>query len=393
MRVFIIISSLVMCCYGCKKHKYDNKEQNKEIIQILDQDIDSKKLDLSELIEVSKIIDLETISKSVIGRIDKVIFSHNTFIILDKRSAKSVFLFDERGKYLTKISGSGRGPQEILSPTDIAVDDSSKEIFILDRSLRKINVYNFSGEFRKHINLGFAPTSMEILSNEYLVFVSQGEFHVYVTNREGKIINKYFKADPRFQLTLKTPLIRLNSEILFVRFVDNIYKIDEKEIVTWRVIDFGEQELTREKYINIEPSGMDRLISQNYKYGINALTVSDNHISFYFNYQRKGHFAQLNPHTSKKTIVPGINDNLFGGGVRLITGSWQFNSQFITTIEPSRVNYNQAKYLTDSDLSYDNGKNPLLLIFNFKKYMKHKLANSLNNITLLILTAALVYGF
>jgi hypothetical protein len=87
--------------------------------------------------------------------------------------------------------------------------------------------------------------------------------------------------------------------------------------------------------------------------------------SFYFNYKKKGHFLVNNEQTGKLLISPGISDDLFGGGVLLLSGSWQVDDKLVTVIEPSRINPEKSKYIDTLGFTHDIKSNPSLLLFDF----------------------------
>ncbi len=59
-------------------------------------------------------IRLETIEKNVIGQISKILFADSTIIIVNKRMAKAIFMFDFQGNFISKIKKIGKGPSEYL---------------------------------------------------------------------------------------------------------------------------------------------------------------------------------------------------------------------------------------------------------------------------------------
>ncbi len=362
MKLIQIIVLLMICCC-CSENNSVKKE---DIIRLTDKDFLDKGLELSQIIKINGIINLETNNQSIIGKVDKVIYSNSHFYILDKRSAKSVFIFDEDGKYINKIQGGGKGPEEILSPSDITFDEESKELLVLDQRQKKVCFYTNQGVFKRYIHLSFAPTHIELLPSKALLFVTLGENSICITDKNGMTTSKHLKAHPRFQMNLSKPLFSDDNHVYFTRFLDkNIYKIENTKVSKWKTIDYGENGWSQDNYEKNDPIRMNISIPASAKYGIYSPVISNKYICFFFNYKRTGYFVLKNGLTGNLVVSPGIPDDLFGGGVLLITGSWRFNDKLITIIEPSRINPIKAKYLESHNINIDINSNPSLLIFDF----------------------------
>ncbi len=79
--------------------------------------------------------------------------------IADWRS-KIIKIFNQKGRYVTSVGRSGRGPGEFLSIEDLAIDDENN-LYVLDRILRRVTVftnnlkdvetYNFDADFTDSI--------------------------------------------------------------------------------------------------------------------------------------------------------------------------------------------------------------------------------------------------
>jgi hypothetical protein len=111
MRILLACLSLVLVFCNCQR-KNDNDFKGLRI-QIREENFIKGKTNLSSLINVIKLIPLETNKDCLIGKIDKVIFSNNRIYVLDKRRARGVFIFDGQGKFVNKIVPNGKGPMDI----------------------------------------------------------------------------------------------------------------------------------------------------------------------------------------------------------------------------------------------------------------------------------------
>jgi hypothetical protein len=88
---------------------------------------------------------LETNNVSLINSISKLLYENHIFYIYDFYN-KSILSFSDSSKFLFSLN-SGRGPGEVLNPTDIVVNDSS--LFVIDQS--KIMRFDLQGNFMDDI--------------------------------------------------------------------------------------------------------------------------------------------------------------------------------------------------------------------------------------------------
>jgi len=81
--------------------------------------------------KVKKVVHLETLEGSLIGRIDKVLCDPETgdLFIIDKRSTRTIFRFDAMGKFQNRIQRLGQGPGEYERLHDVALG-GSRDLYI-----------------------------------------------------------------------------------------------------------------------------------------------------------------------------------------------------------------------------------------------------------------------
>jgi hypothetical protein len=97
------------------------------------------------------ILQLETTDDCLIGKIDKVIYKNGVYYILDKKTS-SVFLFDSRGKYISKLSKKGEGADEYTSLDAFVVSDNG-DVWISDTNVRSLIGYDKNFKLVKKIKL------------------------------------------------------------------------------------------------------------------------------------------------------------------------------------------------------------------------------------------------
>lgn len=143
IKLLLLVTSLFIL--SCSE---DNINNDGNVINIpLSNEV--AEMGLSEVADSLSYTFLETVDSAIIGTIDKLIITKEYFIIVDKEKTKSVFVFNRKGKFVSKIHKVGRSKEEYLSITDVAVDEKGERIFIIDCKFKKLLEYNLNGDFIK----------------------------------------------------------------------------------------------------------------------------------------------------------------------------------------------------------------------------------------------------
>ncbi len=127
----------------------------------------------------SKYICLDSSENCLIEKVDKVMISQDTLFVMD-RSRRTVFVFSANdGRFINKISKTGRGPGEYVDLSDC--DIWRGLIYILSYPDQKLNVYSPKGELIKGIEL----------PNQYskLKVVDEGKVWLYAENSNSDLYN------------------------------------------------------------------------------------------------------------------------------------------------------------------------------------------------------------
>jgi len=148
---------------------------------------------LTDNLKVEKYIPLETNSESLLGRIWSIKFRNDTIFIFSK---KRVFVFSPTGKYINTIGTLGRGPNEMILPSDFAIIPKSQDIAIWDNVKSSMFFYSLNGEivktFRPAIkritNFERTDTGAFIYNSQFTP-QSQGNYSIYLSDDSGKEIS------------------------------------------------------------------------------------------------------------------------------------------------------------------------------------------------------------
>lgn len=246
--------------------------------------IDTIKIDTTLVIKAKhvishlKIIKLETTSSILIGGIDKLFSIDDKIVIVDKRKAKNIFVFDTTGHYLNSIGKIGRGPTEYIGIDDVALIPESKSIGVLDRVTKKIKIFDLKGNFIRSENLPFYLNNIEYL-NQFLKIGSligrypngiekYSGYSLFTFDKNWQIMNYAFKDPfkPNFKFTSVNTLKKYDNHIFYTPPFENmICEIDQKGINNIYKIDFLGKGIPEYKLLNTSDQESSHLLSQ-YKY-------------------------------------------------------------------------------------------------------------------------------
>jgi len=120
---------------------------------------------LSSLYKSVRTIILETGDDCMIGRISAIQVFDNHIFILDSRVAKSLFVFDSKGKFIRKIGNIGQGPGEYVEVQDFTLDTESCMIYLYD-ARNRVHTYQFDGTYLNSITMD-APDSQSMFIQYY----------------------------------------------------------------------------------------------------------------------------------------------------------------------------------------------------------------------------------
>ena len=143
----IITLSFLGACHQSEKNKSDLFEV--DVVSGINNKV--AKLLLSDAVSDIDIIPLETNDSCFIQRIRKMEVGENDLFINNVSQAYSrVFRFDLTGKFLNIVARTGEGPQEIMMPDGLGIDDNKKLIHIANSFgfVNEIKTYRYDGSWQ-----------------------------------------------------------------------------------------------------------------------------------------------------------------------------------------------------------------------------------------------------
>lgn len=221
-----------------------------------------KELVFTDILEGVELIPLETNEDYLIGEIDKIQIYNGFYFILDKRSAKSLFVFDENGKFKYSIKSQGKGPLEFIRPYDFTIDFDSNQLVIFDGKLSKLVFYEIgSGKPLKEKRLYYRFHNIAYSGKGVFCFSSHGDnnshlssidkYLLYMTDSTFKLKNKFLleKRKSNNNYYLRNDLTQISGVNYAPRFKNKVFKVKDSTIYELYDISFDNIEETFAKPI------------------------------------------------------------------------------------------------------------------------------------------------
>lgn len=185
-------------------------------------------------------------------------FSDKYIIIVNYKSY-DCYIFDRNGKIINFFNHKGQGPNEYLNITGITVDETKREIYIVDHPQKnRIMVYSFDGDFTRKLSLPAKTTigTIHNFDNETLLCEDNNHRngnkkpYFLISKQNGHIINELDiifnkeRISPRFyQKTGEkgvmaiaygyNPIIRFNEDFIIGDIShDTIYQYSKNKTLT-----------------------------------------------------------------------------------------------------------------------------------------------------------------
>lgn len=234
-----------VCLCTCTSKKI---EENSALVPISIEPEGAERVLWDSLFDISSIqvIPLETIDRSLLGRVERLRVTDSVYAVL---SNSSIYLFDRAGKFSLNISRRGRGPGEYLAPEDFYLDRHS--VWVLDRNGQKIIEYSREGDFIREVNTGlrgcafvhhndsswciYTASSITKASEYQLNYLSKTKGEI--TGQEHLITGK--ESGWRRFLDQSNFFLTENGTYLSYFLNDTIYKLSTGKAIPCYVFDGG----------------------------------------------------------------------------------------------------------------------------------------------------------
>jgi len=264
-------------------------------------------------------VKLETKDECLLEDITKVIPFEDKLYILTSLGQGNIFIFDNNGIFINKINKSD-GPEDIIYPTDIAINSDKKHLLILD-FYRNIKEYDLNGNFIKKTSIKEPFLALESIGNDYLLFDSntRSKANYYVrylteTSKNKDFFSKVLKGKLFYSSNFFT---KLNEDKVLVSCIlyDTIFYITktQKELLPYIVFDFHDKNANKKQRLDeINDIGeyYKNAKEHNYVTGPSDFSVINDNLFFTLNSGEDYYFAKYNTKNNKislhKTLLEGL---------------------------------------------------------------------------------------
>lgn len=227
---------------------YENEQTDIPLIDIK-KTYPQKNIYLDNIANI-KYVPLYTSKDVLIGSISYLTYVNDTIIICD-RSTRTIFFFDNEGRYLNSFCQKGQSNSEYYDITAFGVDADNKEIYIADYPTRyKIKVYNFDGVFLRGISIkNIWPSTLLNYDEDYLITYdrkddynyNQKKFNNYpyvlINKKNGSIINLPLKIDKK--ITNNYKINKDGTSLLTSLKMETLIKSNKNIIIS----DFSKEDI------------------------------------------------------------------------------------------------------------------------------------------------------
>ncbi len=191
-----------------------------------------------------------------------MLFKGDTISIFDKNS-KSIYLFNEDGKFLSKIERIGRSRAEYIDILDMTF--SKDEIIILDNSQFKVLAFDYQGKYKYSFEIeeGVSINSFgnNIFIGNYWGGAANVGWRILNYDKNGELVSKHiqgYKKDYKRLISENSFFTKYNDSLYYWQPTDDIvYKYYDGEFIPSYKFDLKEKMLP-EKYAR---RGLDYVMS------------------------------------------------------------------------------------------------------------------------------------
>lgn len=401
-----ILFASVLFLYGCMgEHGKENlrfsKEQVKQLgldsiksLNIVKQNsivldindfLSEREIKSSEFIDSVKFVPLETTNESLIGEINKLICTENRFFIFDSDIGKNVLIFSKEGRFIRKIPKGG-GPEEILNPGDIAVDEEKQHLIVYDRT--GLSFFDFDGNFIKRKLVPFYFSNFRVIPNAYL-FVTVAQNHnvhlgslstmqILISDTTFRIISAgfpfHYPKGNSYSITDYTNSFGNNVNFSF-KFSDKIYQVEDTLSVNEMYqLDFKKKTFP-EAYLKLGNKELLEKLKHNDSYyymGDFVECETHEYFAIYNNFNKKAYHTLIFRDKSTGKFMGGNRVLLDTGTIPLFSFPLaSYKDKFIgaaSSLAIHRYLLEKKTELKENELlkNIDDDSNPVLVIYHLK---------------------------
>lgn len=318
---FLIYSLLLISCTTSPKERI-------EIINLTKGLKNSRQINLSEIASDIEYISLETVKDSYIGYIEHVKFCNGFIFILDSKS-NGIYIFNNKGKYVTQINRNGKGPGEYIRIYDLEISPKDTSIFVFDVEVHKLIKYDFKGQFVREWRLQEQSSCAFALLDELsFVFLTAYPRNAYndgysltVYDSNLNILNKFVNKDILPKEVAYSMQTTGNYTLQF--YCDTLTYWERKKDIVYKITD-TKTVFPKYKIVYPNPMPLNGEIKNGYN-GLFGFIETCNYMFFWGDYNNNP-FRTLYSKITKETTTNSLKyrDELNYGFINDLDGGYTF---------------------------------------------------------------------
>lgn len=192
-----ILATLLLVMMGCGS---DQQPADDLITVDVTKDYPKKELILQDFMNV-EYIPLET-SDEFITQGDVMAIGNTYIVVKNYTNDGNIYFFDRQtGKGIRKINKKGQGAEEYAFINGIVLDEDREEMFVNSSSMKKIFVYDLSGNFKRSFNHTEGAEYLDVFNYDednlirydMSVYYKEGEkrdkgfYHAVISKQDGSV--------------------------------------------------------------------------------------------------------------------------------------------------------------------------------------------------------------
>lgn len=373
-----ILLILLLCSLGCgTQTEVAETENSQDGFQSYKIDLHSNKTPFVELVQSIEITRLEETDASLLRGVDQIEFYEDKMIIPTNSNTGTIYIFSNKGEFISKFNRKGDGPEEYSSWTDIWMEDSLICIYVYGKS---INRYDLDGNFISQDRLEEQAEHIYPYKSGYAL-----DMHLLYTQDTLKYsivtVNDQMKIDQTLLPFEKVPGIRsgqfknsfftAGDDFLYLSTMSNtVYRLKNDSAEPFIHYDFQDDWYFKPS-VEIER-------------GFNEKSMRQKQAWFVLNFVGKNHiylFTTLGPRMDYSFLIDRVSDQTVNIDARTSSGKslnlswlgWQ-EDEFLVALTPSQLT-DLIDQLDKAQYSFTQGttleeietsENPVLVSVKFK---------------------------
>ncbi len=316
--VIIILIQIIAC-------KNENKKTITNELSTINADNTEKIIDLklTDIADSFRLVPLETTEECLLDDAPEFFIGKNYILAYDK---SGVFKFSAEGKFIKKLFGNGRGPNEFANPSLClyTVDEKRDLLYINDYEHQGFYLlYDLKSEqFLKSVKQCFPAYGFFNIENDSLIIASNllksPDYAIFRQNLNGEFVSgitvtkKYISNQQEFYQNGR--LIKADS-IFFYYFTydDTLFRIKNNELIPFLALNFATPRDNPPKAISengdrfiLFQSGMPGFII------ICVLIIEDINLYKAGRGGEKYYYLLFNKYTGEAARINSYSDNFIG---------------------------------------------------------------------------------